>query len=93
MAGTWNDDPGNWKRAFRSSKAPDVTVTHSKYWRSPHWSYEFEYFFEIEPNEALKKQPFGENKLRQVTGEETAKIKKELFGDPPVWFAPKDVAA
>ena len=50
MAGTWEDDPGNWGRAFESTKPPDVAVVHSKYWRSAHWTYEFEYFFEIAPN-------------------------------------------
>ena len=91
-AGTWENDPGNWNRAFQSTKAPDVTVLHSKYWRSPHWSYEFEYYFEIGPNSKLKEQLFGENKLRQVNGGDAAKIKNNVFGDAPSWFAPKDVA-
>src|SRR6266516_3732414 len=63
-----------------------------KYWRSPHWSYEFEYYFEIGPNSKLKEQLFGENKLRQVNGGDAAKIKNNVFGDAPSWFAPKDVA-
>ena len=92
-AGTaWNNDSGNWSRAFHSTKPPDVTVTHSKYWRSAHWTYEFEYFFEIEPNEAFKKHLFVENKLRQITGDEAAKIRKDSFGEPPSWSAPRDVA-
>ena len=90
-AGTWEDDPGNWSRALQSTKPSDVEVIHSWYWRSPHWSYEFEYFFEIRPNAKLKEQLFGKNRLQQVTGEEATKIKKNLFGDVPTWFAPKDV--
>lgn len=91
-AGTWNDDPENWSRAFQSAKPPGVQIAHSRYWRSAHWSLEFEYFFEIERNEDFKRRLFAENKLRRVLGDEAAKSKKEIFGDPPAWFAPKDVA-
>jgi hypothetical protein len=90
-AGTWEDDPGNWNRALQSTKPPDVTVIHSKYWRSPHWSYEFEYYFEIGPNVKLKEQLFGKNKLQRVNGDEAAKVRKNVFGDVPPWFAPKNV--
>jgi hypothetical protein len=90
-AGTWEDDPGNWNRALQSTKPPNVEVIHSRYWRSPHWSYEFEYFFEIGPNAKLKEQLFGKNKLQQVTGDEAMKIKKNTFGNLPKWFAPNDV--
>jgi len=91
VAGTWEDDPQNWSRAFRSTKPPDVTVVHSRYWRSPHWTYEFQYFFEIAANIKLKKQLLAKNKLRQVTEDEATKIKKNVFGDAPSWFAPKSV--
>jgi hypothetical protein len=37
-SGTWEDDPANWERAFRSAKPEDVAVVHSRCWRSPHWS-------------------------------------------------------
>jgi hypothetical protein len=91
MSGTWEDDPKNWGRAFRSTKPPDVVVIHSKYWRSPHWSYEFQYFFEIAPNAELKKQLFTANKLRQLTGKEATEARAQIFGESPSWFAPKDL--
>ena len=89
MAGTWVDDPGNWSRVFQSTKPPDVTVVHSKYWRSPHWTFEFAYYFEIAPNPKLKEQLFSKNKLRRMIGDEAAKAKANSFGEVPVWFAPK----
>jgi hypothetical protein len=89
MAGTWVDDPGNWSRAFHSTKPPDVTVVHSKYSRSPHFTFEFEYFFEIAPNTKLKEQLFSENKLRRLAGVEATKAKANVFGAVPAWFAPK----
>jgi hypothetical protein len=91
VGGTWEDDPQNWSRAFSSTKPPDVTVIHSRYWRSRHWTYEFQYFFEIASNIKLKEQLFDKNKLRQVTGDEATKIKKNVFGGAPSWFAPKSV--
>jgi hypothetical protein len=88
MAGTWEDDPGNWSRAFESTKPPEVSVIRSKYWRSAHWTYEFAYFFEIAPEPRLKSQLFGKNKLRQATGVEAMRVKKDGPGDAPPWFAP-----
>jgi hypothetical protein len=88
IAGTWEDDPGNWNRAFQSTKPPEVRVIHSKYWRSPHWTYEFEYFFAIAPDAQLKAQLFGENKLRQATGAEAIRVKTDNVGAAPPWFAP-----
>jgi hypothetical protein len=91
MAGTWEDDPGNWDRAFQSTKPPDVTVVHSKYWRSAHWTYEFEYFFVIAPNRHLKDQLFAKSKMRQAAGDEATQIRKTAFSDVRSWFAPKGV--
>ena len=93
MSGTWDDDPKNWGRAFQSTKPPEVLVVHSKYWRSPHWSYEFQYFFEIAPNADLKKQLFTANKLRRLTGKEAVEARAKVFGDAPPWFAPKGLAS
>jgi hypothetical protein len=91
-AGLWEDDPGNWRRAFQSTAPADVVVVHSRYWRSPHWSYEFQYFFEIAPNATLQEQLFTENRLRQLSGAEAVEARGNVFGDPPAWFAPKNAA-
>jgi len=93
MSGTWEDDPENWARAFESTKPPEVIVLHSKYSRSPHWSYEFQYFFEIAPNAGLEDQLITANKLRPLTVEEAAEERASLFSDPPPWFAPKSSAS
>jgi hypothetical protein len=91
-SGTWEDDSGNWERAFKSTKPDDVKIVHSKHWRSPHWTYEFAYFFEIEANAKLKEQMFTQNKLRQLAGSDAANAKEDTW-DPPAWFAPKAVDA
>jgi len=89
-SGTWEDDSGNWSRAFGSRQPSDVTVLHSKYWCSAHWTYEFQYFFEVAPNTRLRDELL-KGKLRQVSGEAASKARKDLVGDVPSWFAPLDV--
>src|SRR5882757_5268739 len=53
-AGTWEDDPKNWYRAFNEAQPSDVKVVHSKYWRSNHFTYEFVYYFEVEATPAWR---------------------------------------
>jgi hypothetical protein len=89
QSGTWEDDPGNWRRAFRADKPPQVVVVHSKYWRSPHFTYEFQYFFEIQGDPEFKRELFRRNKLEQVPADKVAEVKRDSFGHLPAWFCPK----
>lgn len=91
QSGTWEDDPQNWERAFHSTRPDDVEVVHSLYHRAAHWSYEFEYYFEIAANAALREQLFTENELVRLEGEDAVRRKRGL-GDAPPWFAPKPAA-
>ena len=90
-SGTWEDDPGNWERAFRSKKPDDVVVLHSKYWRSPHWTYEFQYFFEVQRNGEFQKRLFTHNPLVRLQGGDAVRAKRDFFGEAPDWFAPKPI--
>lgn len=91
-SGTWDDAPENWTRAFRSKKPKDVNVIHSRYWRSPHWTYEFEYFFEIERNDKLNAQLFSQNRLKKIEGKEAEEAMSDFFGGKPKWFIPQEAA-
>ena len=53
-AGTWEDDPKNWYRAFNEEQPSDLKIVHSKYWRSNHFTYEFVYYFEVEATPAWR---------------------------------------
>lgn len=92
-SGTWEDDAENWDRAFRSTKPADVVVVHSKYWRSPHFATEFQYFFHVQANEPLHQQLMTENKLVKLDGDAVSLAAKEFFGEKPAWFLPKDASA
>lgn len=83
-SGTWDDDPGNWERAFHSARPPDVVVVRSRYRRSPHWTLEYEYFFHVRANDALRRQLFEENELVRVEGDPLC----DVFSERPDWFLP-----
>jgi hypothetical protein len=87
-SGSWDDDAGNWKRAFGSAPPADAVVIHSHYSRSPHFTYEFEYFFEIQSHPAFRTELFTRNKLIKAP-RSTVTEAKEALGHAPPWFCPK----
>jgi hypothetical protein len=88
-AGTWEDDPKNWKRAFDQTKPEGVVVVHSKYWRGAHWTYECAYSFEIEVSPAVREELFRGDRLRRSAEVPQAEWKDMLGPHPPEWFCPK----
>lgn len=92
-SGIWEDDPGNWERVFRSAPPDSLIVIHSKYWRSPHWSYEFGYYFQIAANHELMSQLFAQNELMRLKGEEAGAAINDILDAPPEWFLPKEINA
>ena len=86
-SGTWEDDPGNWRRAFRSNPPEYAVVVHSEYSRFPHFTYECEYYFELEPNEELKLELFSQNEMRSL---DPSKLEPAIsaLGERPDWFVP-----
>jgi hypothetical protein len=89
-SGTWENDPRNWVRAFDSDKPSYVEVVHSKYWRSPHFTYEFQYFFEVSDGSGqFKEELFSRNSLIKLSPSEAAEARDRCFGEPPAWFVPR----
>ena len=87
MSGTWKDDPGNWRRAFRSDPPEYVVVVHSQYSRFPHFTHESVYFFQLEPNEQLMLELFRQNEMRKL---DPSRLEAALSapGERPDWFVP-----
>lgn len=92
-SGTWQNDTKNWKRAFGSAQPKDIKIVNSWYWRSPHFTYEFEYFFQLGPNDAFRQKVIGSGNLLDITpatkaeGEEA----QRFFHSKPTWFIPKAI--
>jgi len=87
-SGTWNDSAANWDKAFQSTKPSDVVVVHSRYWRSAHWSYEFEYYFHIVTNGGLYAQLFDQNDLEKLDAAGRKAAFENFFDSKPAWFVP-----
>ena len=67
-------------------------VVHSWYWRSAHWSLEFEYFFQIQASAELRQEFIEQNSMQRVdaTGTEAPdRYFDRYFHDKPAWFLPK----
>ena len=85
-SGTWDDDPGNWDRVFGEEKPDTVVLVHSRYWRSPHFTMEFEYFLQVAKNADFQTRLFEKNKLVRLEGDAAT---PPHFGERPAWFIPK----
>ena len=92
MSGTWDDDAGNWKRAFGSIKPDDVTVVHSKYWKSNHFTEEHMYYFEIEAAPEWRDIFLKQRGFAEVSPTSARSFRMNNHDDGvPDWFAPDPV--
>lgn len=85
VGGTWEDEPGNWVRAFRSEKPRGIVVERSRYSRFPRLSYEYEYYFHVAPNADLSRLIATATRLARL---DLAGSRWSRPGSAPAWFAP-----
>jgi hypothetical protein len=91
-AGTWEDDPKNWYRAFNEEQPAEVKVVHSKYWRSDHFTVEFVYYFEVEATPEWREKFFAKRTIQPVSPATARSFRTDTHsGDTPNWFAPDPV--
>lgn len=91
-AGTWEDDPKNWYRAFNEAQPEGVKVIHSKYWRSNHFTEEHIYHFEVEATPDWKNTFLQKRGLIQVAPSVARAFRtNHSESDVPNWFAPGSV--
>lgn len=79
----------NWSRAFDGQRQPpSVKVLHSRFWKSPHFTYEAEYFFELTAPAQFLTDWITFQKLvpTQPTQENVPPYFKK-----PEWFTPKSL--
>ena len=92
-AGTWEDDPGNWARAFETAKPADVVIPHSWYWRRPAWKRKEVYFFQFRWNERLFEQLTSKHAMSLVEQREARPpLGQKYCVDKPGWFPPESAA-
>ena len=91
-AGTWEDDPKNWNRAFSEDQPTQVKVIHSKFWRSNHFTDEHVYYFEVEATPEWRDAFLRKHGLTQVSSASARSFRTNIHSDDtPSWFAPDPV--
>lgn len=91
-AGTWEDDPQNWYRAFGEQTPAQVQVIHSKYWRSDHFTYECIYYFEVKATPEWRDAFLKEHGLTNISPSVATSFRTNNHSDDtPHWFAPGPV--
>lgn len=94
VSGTWSDDPKNWKRAFGESRPGEgISVLRSWYMRTPHFTAEFAWFFELELSESAKKEVVSSPELSKLAGASPEALRSRIYHDRPSWFSPEPFAA
>src|SRR4051812_42160903 len=91
-AGTWEDDPKNWYRAFNEEQPREVKVVHSKYWRSNHFTSEYIYYFEVQATPEWRDAFLKKHELELVTPAAARSSRSKTHSDAtPNWFEPDPV--
>jgi len=88
-SGTWVDDAGNFKRVFDFSQPADVKVLHSYYWKSPHWTVEYNYFIALQPSQKFTAGLTAPQLTTAVAPDE--KLLDSCDDKRPAWFLPKPI--
>jgi hypothetical protein len=89
-AGTWENDPENWQRAFGENPPADVSVVHSYYWGSDHFTTEFIFFFEVKASPTWREAFIKSRDAVPVPGSNACCFEVGYDGTP-AWFVPKPV--
>jgi hypothetical protein len=91
-AGTWEDDSNNWFRAFNEAQPANVTVIHSKYWKSNHFTDEYIYFFEVTASPEWRKEYLNKRNFTLIAPSNAWSFRSSVGCDlTPDWFAPDPV--
>ncbi len=89
-SGTWSDDPKNWQRAFaESTPNGDIRIIHSWYMRTPHFTSEYAWFFELELADRARITPHGSPGFELIPFTEESAVPLPVFTPSPPWFKPE----
>lgn len=88
VAGTWEDDPNNWYRAFQEPVPSGVTVIHSKYWKSDHFTHEYIFYFEVKASDEWKNNFIKEGNLVLFTPSRDDDEQFYRSTKQPIWYLP-----
>jgi len=87
-SGKWEDDARNWKRAMGYPKPKEIEIVHSVYWRSPHFTREDGWTFQIKGPASFYKEWLAHYKVIHPEQNRLAMF-EQIKNERPAWFAPK----
>ena len=94
VSGTWSDDPKNWKRAFGESRPADgISIVHSWYMRTPHFTAEYAWFFQLELSDKMKKELVSNAEFSKLPPLSLEDFRSRTYHDRPSWFSPQPLSA
>lgn len=81
-SGTFENDPETWQKVFGEEIPSEIEVLNSRFWKSAHWTYEFELFTKIKSDKKFIQDYFIDHyKLKNN------EVYSTLFlEDIPNWF-------
>jgi hypothetical protein len=86
--GEWINDKGNFKRVFGFDKPAAVRVEQSYYWKSPHWSSEYEYFIVLEAPPEFAQGLTNSRLMTPAAPQIAASTGCTYSNRKPAWFMP-----
>jgi hypothetical protein len=86
-AGTWEDDLKNWKRIYNYEKPDFIKIIHSRYWQSPHWTLEYEFYIETDSCQQILDSFLSQADIELIKDTTEVRISK----DKPQWFVPNSL--
>ena len=85
--GTWENDDSCWEKTFGEEKPEDIELINSYFWKSAHWTYEFEVYMEMKYNQKWLIKMLDEYEMEATTAFSLHQI--GYSETKPSWFAPK----
>jgi hypothetical protein len=85
--GTWENDDDSWEKTFGEEKPIDIELINSYFWKSSHWTYEYEVYMEIKYNQKWLLKMINQYEMEATTIFSMNQI--GLVNEKPSWFAPK----
>lgn len=57
-SGTFENDPESWHKVFGEDTPENIEVLQSRFWKSAHWTYEFEFYCKLKADKTVLKDYF-----------------------------------
>ena len=86
-SGTYNDDPETWNKVFGEDIPKEITVINSRFWKSAHFTFEFELYAKFETSRDFVEAYFIEHYKMVKT--ERPKLDIHFADAKPEWFVNK----